>query len=86
MFVILISVLASTFILGGMDTTSNALSRILHLLAQKPVVQERLREEIIEARGGDDIAYDNLVKLPYLEAVCRETMRLYPPVQFVIRA
>ncbi|EIW61057.1 cytochrome P450 [Trametes versicolor FP-101664 SS1] len=76
----------STFILGGMDTTSNALSRILHLLAQKPEVQERLRQEILEARGGDDIAYDDLVKLPYLEAVCRETMRLYPPVQFVIRA
>lgn len=69
-----------------MDTTSNALSRILHLLAQKPEVQERLRQEILEARGGDDIAYDDLVKLPYLEAVCRETMRLYPPVQFVIRA
>ncbi|OJT08558.1 Docosahexaenoic acid omega-hydroxylase CYP4F3 [Trametes pubescens] len=76
----------STFILGGMDTTSNALSRILHLLAEKPGVQERLRAEIVEARGGTDIAYDDLVKLPYLEAVCRETMRLYPPVQFVIRA
>ena len=65
-----------------MDTTSNALSRILHLLAQNPDVQERLRAEIVEAQGGDrsDIAYDDLIKLPYLDAVCRETLRVYAPV------
>ena len=65
-----------------MDTTSNALSRILHLLAQHPDVQEKLRAEIIEAQGGDrsDIAYDDLIKLPYLDAICRETLRLYAPV------
>ena len=63
-----------------MDTTSNALSRILHLLAQNPSVQEKLRAEIVEARGGPegdaDIPYDELVNLPYLDAVCRETLRL----------
>ena len=67
-----------------MDTTSNALSRILHLLAQNPDVQDRLRAEIIEARGGPggetDPPYDDLIKLPYLDAVCRETLRVYAPV------
>ncbi|KAI0695585.1 cytochrome P450 [Cerioporus squamosus] len=82
----------STFILAGMDTTSNALSRILHLLAQHPSVQENLRTEIREARGcsspddeGSDISYDDLVKLPYLDAICRETLRLYPPVPLLMR-
>ncbi len=75
----------STFILAGMDTTSNALSRILHVLAQNPTAQDRLRAEITEACGGEDLAYDDLVKLPYLEAVCRETLRLHAPVQFVKR-
>ncbi|KAI1793405.1 cytochrome P450 [Ganoderma leucocontextum] len=74
----------STFILAGMDTTSNALSRILHLLAQHPEVQDKLRAELVEARGGPgaktDTPYDELVKLPYLDAVCRETMRAYAPV------
>ena len=71
-----------TFILAGMDTTSNALSRILQLLAQHPDVQEKLRAEIAEAQGGDgsDIPYDDLVKLPYLDAVCRETLRIHTPV------
>ena len=67
-----------------MDTTSNALSRILHLLAQNPSVQEKVRAEIIEVQDGlgsdTDISYDDLVKLPYLDAVCRETLRLYAPV------
>ena len=73
-----------TFILAGMDTTSNALSRILHLLAQHPEVQDKLRAELIEARGGPggqtDTPYDELVKLPYLDAVCRETLRAFAPV------
>lgn len=68
-----------------MDTTSNALSRILHVLAQNPTAQDKLRAEITEACGGEDLPYDDLVKLPYLEAVCRETLRLHAPVQFVKR-
>ncbi|KAH9852524.1 cytochrome P450 [Lenzites betulinus] len=76
----------STFILGGMDTTSNALSRILHQLAIHPSVQDKLRAEIVEACGGGDIPYDDIVKLPYLEAVCRETLRVFAPVQMIARA
>ncbi|KAH9917869.1 cytochrome P450 [Epithele typhae] len=77
----------STFILAGMDTTSNALSRTLHLLATHPDAQDRLRAEIVEAQGGDgsDITYDDLLKLPFLDAVCRETLRLYAPVPFLNR-
>ena len=77
----------STFTLAGMDTTSNALSRIFHLLAQHTDVQEKLRKEILEAQGGDyaDIAYDDLVKLPYLDAVVREALRLHAPVTSTMR-
>ena len=62
-----------------MDTTSNALSRTLHLLSMHPAVQQKLREELMEATSGGtvDLDYDALTKLPYLDAVCRETLRLY---------
>ena len=76
----LASAVYRTFVLAAMDTTSNALTRILHLLAHHPDVQEKLRREIIEARDGQDIGYDALVALPFLDAVCRETLRLYTPV------
>lgn len=62
-----------------MDTTSNALCRIFHLLVEHPDVQERLRREIVEAReqnDGNDLPYDTLVHLPYLDALCRETLRV----------
>ena len=74
-----VSYSSSTLIFAGMDTTSNALSRILYLLATHPEVQDKLRQELAEARednGGEDVAYDKLVLLPYMDAICRETMRL----------
>ncbi|KAI0754298.1 cytochrome P450 [Daedaleopsis nitida] len=75
----------TTLIFAAMDTTSNALSLTLSLLAQHPDAQEKLRNEIIEASNGDDLGYDDLVALPYLDAVCRETLRLHPPVSMVFR-
>ncbi|KAH9948320.1 cytochrome P450 monooxygenase [Amylocystis lapponica] len=66
----------SILIFTAMDTTSNTLARILHLLAEHPKVQEHLRKEIVEARGGENLAYEKLMQLPYLDAVIRETLRL----------
>lgn len=61
-----------------MDTTSSALSRILHLLSQRQELQERLRAELVDARKAADgnLDYEHLMGLPFLEAVCRETLRL----------
>ncbi|KAI0754297.1 cytochrome P450 [Daedaleopsis nitida] len=75
----------STFILAAMDTTSNALAIVLQLLAERPDAQERLRSEILDASKGEDLEYDALVSLPYLDAVCRETLRLHAPVATVFR-
>ena len=63
-----------------MDTTSNALARILYQLAQHPDVQQKLREEVMEARDDGtgslrDLDYNEVMELPYLDAVCRETLR-----------
>ena len=67
-----------TFIIAGVDTTSNSLARILQLLAEHPDVQEKLRRELREAQEqyGDEIPYDELSQLPYLDAVCRDTLRV----------
>lgn len=77
----------STFIFAAMDTVSTALSRILHLLAGHPKEQDKLREEIVNARqsAGGLLSHDELLALPYLDAVCKETLRLYAPVSTVAR-
>ncbi|RPD79156.1 cytochrome P450 [Lentinus tigrinus ALCF2SS1-7] len=79
----------STMILAGMDTTANSLARVLQLLSENPDIQEKLREEIVttaEAEGHDGtIDFDRLMELPYLEAICRETLRVYPGVASLMR-
>jgi len=66
-----------TLTFAAMDTTSAALGRILFLLSIHQDVQNKLRQEITEARKSGDLSYDELVALPYLDAVCRETLRMY---------
>ncbi len=69
--------ISRTLTIAAMDTTSNALSITLYLLAKHPEAQAKLRQEIMDAQaGGKDLGYDDLVSLPYLDAVCRETLRL----------
>jgi cytochrome P450 len=64
-------------IFGAMDTTSRAMARIIHVLAQNPDAQERARNEIMEAQQANgDIDFDTLMDLPYLDAIMRETLRL----------
>ena len=77
----------STFIFAGHDTTTSALSRILWVLVSHPEAQEKLRAEVTAARQevGGDLDYDTLMGLPYLDAICRETLRLYPPAPFLSR-
>ncbi|KAJ7494606.1 cytochrome P450 [Mycena galericulata] len=78
--------ITSTLVFAATDTTSAALSRTLHILAQRPEVQEKLRKEIRSVqREGVDLSYDQLVSMEYLDAICRETLRLYPPVSFLTR-
>jgi cytochrome P450 len=69
----------SSLIFAAMDTTSNSLSRTLYILAENQEAQENLRQEFAEAReeyGGENVPFDKLIALPYLDAVCRETLRV----------
>ncbi|KAH7928038.1 cytochrome P450 [Leucogyrophana mollusca] len=76
----------TTLIFAAMDTTSGALARTFLTLAHHPEAQERLREEVRQARADKgNLEFDDLVNLPYLDAVCRETLRLYAPVTSVNR-
>ncbi|XP_058448808.1 uncharacterized protein LOC131428780 [Malaya genurostris] len=73
-----------TFFLDGFETSSIAMSFILYEIARNPDVQKRLREELLEAgAGGEDITYEKLLELPYLDQVIDETLRLWTPISFM---
>ena len=66
-----------TFFIAGTDTTSNLLIMTHYFLAQYPEVQNKLREEINKYDG--EITFELLLKMEYLNAVIKETLRLYGP-------
>ncbi|EIM84937.1 cytochrome P450 [Stereum hirsutum FP-91666 SS1] len=77
----------STLTFAAMDTTANAMSRMIHTLSEDQDAQDRLRKEITNAHkeSDGDLDYDTLHELPYLEAVCRESLRLHPPILHMFR-
>lgn len=66
----------SMFIFAATDTTSNALARIITMLATRTDYQDKLRLELLAANAADGISYDDLNRLPLLDSVIRETLRL----------
>ncbi|TBU38509.1 cytochrome P450 [Dichomitus squalens] len=75
----------SILLFAATDTTSHLMAQVLQLLAEHPDVQQKVRTEIFVSGDGQDVAYDQLQALPYLDAVCKETLRLYPPTPIVLR-
>ncbi len=74
-----------TIILAGHETTANALSFALHLVAHHPDVQERLHAEAREVLGRRAPTSADYPRLLYATQVFAETMRLYPPVWVTAR-
>jgi cytochrome P450 len=73
-----------TLLLAGHETTASALTWALYWIHQHPDVEDRLRAELKTIEPGDGLA---IMRSPYLNAVCQETLRIYPiaPITFVRR-
>jgi cytochrome P450 len=75
-----------TFAAAGHDTTATALGWTLHLLAQDVRIQDTLRKEIRAHLSMDGVpTADELNKLPYLENVVKEILRLHSPTTLTLR-
>ena len=79
-----------TFLLAGHETTSSALAWAIYVLCKYPGVQSRLRAEVRstlpDPRNSDSaISSNDIDNLPYLNAVCNEVLRLWPPVVLTVR-
>lgn len=65
-----------TLLVAGHETTATALAWALYWIHQLPEVRAKLVQELDSL--GDNPDSNSIFKLPYLNAVCSETLRIYP--------
>jgi cytochrome P450 family 110 len=66
-----------TLIFAGFETAAAAMSWMLYWVHYIPEVREKLLSELNSYSG--DLEPITITRLPYLEAVCNETLRINPP-------
>ena len=76
---------AMTLLLAGHETTANALTWTWYLLSQSPEVETRLHEELDRVLEGRLPTLADVPRLPLVERIVAESMRLYPPAWMVGR-
>ncbi|KAI0240414.1 Cytochrome P450 3A24 [Lamellibrachia satsuma] len=71
---------AMLFFLAGYDTTSTTLTYLMYNLARHPDCQQKAADEVDRVVGDqDEVSYEMLSKLTYLDMCIQETLRMYPP-------
>ena len=65
-----------TLLFAGHETTATALAWALYWIHKLPAVKEKLLAEIDSLGEHPDV--NTILKLPNLDAVCNETLRIYP--------
>lgn len=65
--------------IAGHETTANALTFTLQLLAMHPEAQEKIATEITNIENETSDSIEQLQRMAYTNAVINESMRLYPP-------
>ena len=83
-FVELVDQVAMLF-LAGHETSASALTWAAYLLAKAPDVQERVHDEAMQVFGKRPPEQRHMKELTLTRNVFRETLRLFPPVGFMVR-
>lgn len=67
-----------TFLIAGHETTSGLLSFSTYYLLRNPDTLQRAQKEVDDVVGTGPIKLEHMSKLPYVEAILRESLRLSP--------
>ncbi|MGB0373239.1 MAG: cytochrome P450 [Opitutales bacterium] len=71
-------------IVGGHETTANAIAWALYEISMRPEIRDRILEEI--DRLDESFDHSDLRELKFMQAVIDESMRLHPPFWFENRS
>jgi C-22 sterol desaturase len=75
-----------TFLFASQDATSAACTWLFQLMADRPDILDKVRDENLKLRNGDrdaPLSMDMLENMHYTRAVVKETLRYRPPVIMV---
>ncbi|OCH94411.1 lanosterol 14-alpha-demethylase [Obba rivulosa] len=77
-------------LMAGQHTSSSSTAWTMLHVAEHPEIAEALYQEQVEHFGQGEgqfraMEYEDLKKLPVLDAVIRETLRLHPPIHSIMR-
>uniref|UniRef100_A0A0K8UTZ0 Putative cytochrome P450 6a14 n=1 Tax=Bactrocera latifrons TaxID=174628 RepID=A0A0K8UTZ0_BACLA len=78
---------AFVFFIAGFHTSSTTMSFCLYELAMNPEIQDKLREEIVNVLSAhkNEVTYEALKEMSYLEKVVNETLRKYTVLAQLVR-
>lgn len=74
-----------TMLIAGHDTSTALLSWTLHLLGTHPAVLAELQAEVDQRLSGGAPKLTQVARLPLLNQVLNESLRLYPPIHLSSR-
>ena len=76
-----------TFLAAGTETTGTTISWSILELCRQPAMMKRCIEEVdnLHLRDGNGFTSEDASRVPYLTAVIKESLRLYPPATLVAR-
>ncbi|XP_075085309.1 geraniol 8-hydroxylase-like isoform X1 [Nicotiana tabacum] len=78
------SLLLDIFI-GGTDTTTSTVEWAMAEILRQPEIRKKVQAELAEVVGkGKPIEEDDVSRLPYLQCIVKETLRMHPPVPFLL--
>lgn len=75
------------FLVAGMETTAITIATAIHFLSINPEICDKVYEEIDDIFSDkDELCYEDMAELEFLECVIKETLRMKGPVYGTWRA
>ncbi|KAK4486406.1 hypothetical protein RD792_009080 [Penstemon davidsonii] len=80
-----VKALLMDMVVGGTDTTSNTIEFALAEMMNKPEVLKKAQQELLTVIGQENtVEESDINKLPYLNAVMKEVLRLHPALPLLV--
>ncbi|KAL0362414.1 UNVERIFIED_CONTAM: cytochrome [Sesamum calycinum] len=79
-----LNVIVTEVFLAGSETTSSSIEWAMVELLSHPEIMRKAKTELAQVGKSNKFEESHIESLPYLQAVLKETLRLHPPIPFLV--